>query len=641
MCGIAGIIHFDSQPVDRRQLQRMTDAIGHRGPDGEGIWIHGGAGLGHRRLAIRDLSDAGKQPMLDDTGMICVTYNGEIYNYAELRETIERQCGYQFRSHCDTELLPIGWRLWGEELFQRLEGMYAIGIWDTRTRVLTLARDGIGIKPLFFATDDRRVLFSSELKGVLAAGDVPERIDPGALHTYLACGYTDPHTTLLQDIEQVPPGTICSFSIDGRRARQFWAPRRQPLIHHLDEAAEAILTTLHTVTTEMLISDVPIGLLLSSGIDSATLAMLLDGDAPSFTAAFDERSHDESDAARRIAAAAGNQWSSVPVDRGTGVAQDFLAVAQAVDGQLADSSCLAHFALCRAVRREVVVALAGDGADEFFGGYPTYNASRIASWLGPLVPARLASSIGQALAASTGESETRLPKAEIAARFLLGLTAPAGTEHVEWRRLTPHSLLPSLYGPAMQPIAGRDALAAYRDALSQSDGHLLDRCLVADQHVYLPGDMLAKVDRMSMAHGLEIRVPFLDRRIMQLAGQIDGRLLAPLRGPTKRVLRYALRKLNAPADIVDGRKKGFNVPIARLLRTELRGIGDVLLERNVDLFEPFLDPGALRALWREHLERRRNHAYCLWAIMIFGAWLLQRRGLRGIAPPELQLQANA
>ncbi len=641
MCGIAGIIHFDSQPIDHRQLQRMTDAVAHRGPDGEGIWIRDGAGLGHRRLSIRDLSDAGKQPMLDDTGTICVNYNGEIYNYAELREAIERQSGYQFRSHCDTELLPIGWRLWGEKLFQRLEGMYAIGIWDTRTRVLTLARDGIGIKPLFFAADHRRVLFSSELKGLLAAGDLPDRIDPAALHTYLACGYTDPNTTLLLGIEQVPPGTICSFSVNGRHASRFWAPRREPSIHRLDDATDAVLAILRKVSAEMLISDVPIGLLLSSGIDSATLAMLLDGDVPSFTAAFEECSHDESDAARRIAKAAGNRWFTVPVDQGTGVAQDFFAVAHAVDGQLADSSCLAHFALCRAVRREVVVALAGDGADEFFGGYPTYKASRVAGWLGPFVPASLANTLGQMLAASMGQSETRLPKTEVAVRFLLGLAAPAGTEHVEWRRLTPRHLLPSLYGSAMRPLANHDPLATYRAAVDQSGGNILDRCLIADQRIYLPGDMLAKVDRMSMAHGLEIRVPFLDRRIMEIAGQIDGRLLAPLRGPTKRVLRHALCKLKAPADVVEGRKKGFNVPIARLLRSELRGIGDILFERNPDLFEPFLVPDTLRALWREHLARSRNHAYCLWAIMIFGAWLLQLRGLPSVAPAGLQLQAHA
>jgi asparagine synthase (glutamine-hydrolysing) len=575
--------------------------------------------LGHRRLAIRDLSSAGRQPMLDVSGEVCVTYNGEIYNYEPLRRQIEREAGYRFRSTCDTEILPIGWRLWGEGLFERIEGMFAVALWDRARQQLVLARDGVGIKPLYIAHVGNVLWFASEIKGVLASMRVPVRIDTAALHTYMAAGYPERDSTLLQQVRQLAPGTVQRWSASGCVDRRYWQPRRDPVIRNSCEAADAVKACLLEVTSEMTISDVPIGLLLSGGIDSALLALTLGNKMPCYTACFEERSHDEAAAARAIASVAGSPWKAVPVGNSSGTVEDFVAAALSVDGQLADSSCLAHYALCRAVRREVKVALAGDGADEFFGGYPTYLASRAASILAPVVPRLLARRASSWLARSVSIDESRLPWREVAARFLAGLAYALKGHHAEWRRITPASSLPALYGPAMRYLLETDPLREYRDAAT-ADGNVLDRSLLADQLFYLPADMLVKVDRSSMAHGLEIRVPFLDRRLMDLARTLHGSLLAPLLGRNKRVLRSVLGTLNAPPDSITGPKRGFNVPLARLLRNDLRAMGEELIERNVDVYEPWLAPDGLRRMWREHIQGLANHAYPLWAVLVFGIW---------------------
>ncbi len=621
MCGVAGILRLDSEPVDRAALERMTQALAHRGPDGHGIWIDGPIGLGHRRLAIRDLSDAGRQPMTDPDGEIVVSYNGEIYNDVPLREEIRRATGHAFRSGCDAEILPLGWRIWGEELFERIEGMFAIALWDARDRSLVLARDGVGIKPLYHAHSAGRLLFASEVKGLLACGDMRPRVDAAAFHGFLASGYAEPEGSLLEDIEQVPAGTVLTQRGGRRMMRRFWQPARRATIEDEREACQHIEATLSTVCEQMRVADVPAGLLLSSGIDSALLATMARASLPCYTAWFEERSHDECADAERIAKFTGNPWSRVRVAGDTSLAEDFLHMVEHVDGQLADSSALAHFSVSRAVRREVKVALAGDGADEFFGGYPTYRASLVAQHLHGWVPRRAGTALGRLLGRRFGGSdESRMPWHELLARFVMGLSNAPRQPHAEWRRLAMPHLLPELYGAAMQPLLGNDPLHTYRARLDETHGTTLDRCLVADQRHYLPADMLMKVDRMSMAHGLEIRVPFLDRRVMDLAGSIAGPLLIRATGPSKRVLRALARDSGLPADIVRARKKGFNVPVARTLRGELRPLCERLLDREADLFEPLLRPDAIRRLWNEHRSRQLNHGYLLWTLLVWGAW---------------------
>jgi asparagine synthase (glutamine-hydrolysing) len=556
---------------------------------------------------------------------VTVTFNGEIYNDVELRQRLAREHGYVFSSTCDTEVIPAGYVAWGSSLFGMLEGMFAIALWDSRDRSLTLARDGAGIKPLFLSRSGTEVSFASEIKALLQNPRQGRAIDDGALHTFFAAGYAGPVATTLAGIEQVPPGTVRRINKSGTSDRRFWQPARAPDIFRLSDALDAFEPVWRAVTAEMLVSDVPVGVLQSGGIDSSLVTMAVRGRDPKprlFTAGYAESTHDETELAGVVARLSGLPHEIVPMGEDAHPADTFAAVVYHTDGQLADSSAYSTYRLFAVMRRHLKVVLAGDGADEFFGGYPTYRASRVAGFAGPVAPTALAAMLGRFLADRGGTDERRLPAREVAARFLLGLSA-GRTAHVEWRRLLPAHLMDRLYGPRLKPLATRiDPLADYRAALGRSSrGTLVDACLLADQSYYLPGDELAKVDATSMAHGLEVRVPFLDRRIMDLAGRVDASLLTPFMGRDKLMLRAALANMGVSSRVTRARKRGFNTPIAGLLRTSLAPLAADLLDERADHLFPYLDPAAVRSLWHEHRRGARNHAYLLWCVLVFAAWL--------------------
>jgi len=416
----------------------MTRALAHRGPDDEGFHEAPGIALGHRRLAVRDPGPAGHQPFADPAGEVVVVFNGELYNDGELRSELSRRHGIRFRTRCDTELLPLGFRVLGPDLFARLEGIFAVALWDARARALYLARDGAGVKPLFTSGGGPRWRFASELKALLEDPEQPEQMDGAALHAWLAQGYVAPDRTLLTGVGQLAPGTVRRISGDGVRDVRFWQPVRKPDIRRLDDAVDAVAATLPPVVEQQLVSDVPVGVLQSGGIDSTLLTFTLRGRErlPVFTARFEEPSHDESARATRAARAAGVEHHLVPV-AGDDVGADFEAMVRHFDGQVADSSGLAFYALARAVRRHTVVVLSGDGADELFAGYPTYRATRLAARLAGRVPSALleaARRLGDRLARG---SETRLPAAAVLARFAAGLAEPGIGCHAAWRRLWP------------------------------------------------------------------------------------------------------------------------------------------------------------------------------------------------------------
>ncbi|MDX2235656.1 MAG: asparagine synthase (glutamine-hydrolyzing) [Hyphomonadaceae bacterium] len=623
MCGIAGLRRLDGASVNPAILDRMTDTLVHRGPDGRGVHRQGPVGLGHRRLAIRGLGADGAQPMSDVRGRIWVTYNGEIYNDREIARDLERDFGFVRRTTCDTEILPAGFLAWGAGLFQRLEGMFAIAIWDAENLSLTLARDAAGIKPLFVQTDAHAIRFASEIKALLADPATPRRIDPATMLQYLALGYCGPRETLLADIAQVPPGT--SMTHDGVRwtQRTFWRPRRAPDIMRLDDAVAAVGATLDAVVNDMLIADVPLGVLQSGGIDSSLVSLSLRAPAetPLFTARFADASHDETPLARLIAAKIGARHEIVDVEAIDDPTRVFRTMACAVDGQLFDSSGYAFLILAEAIRGHVTVALSGDGADEFFAGYPTLQATRIAGAVGRMAPRGLMRAAANTVWMLDAAAETRMPPTETAGRFLSGLPE-ADRAHARWRQLAPDPVWRSVLGPALRAtLAGFDPFAGYVAAMGD-EGSLPDRAMIADQRHHLPADMLRKVDAMSMAASLEIRVPFLDRRMMDLAGRIDFRVLRDA-GGGKRPLRRLAALKGAPDALAGGPKRGFNTPVARLLRGPLAALAGDLLDTNADRLSPLLDPMAVRALWRDHAARRANHGYLLWAILVFAVWTME------------------
>ena len=626
MCGIAGIFNLNGSPVSRSALQRMTATLVHRGPDGEGYWTQGNVGFGHRRLAIRDLSQRGQQPMIDPRSQIVVTYNGEIYNDRALRPLLSEQV--EFHTTCDTEIIAPAFQQWGLEAFSKFNGMFAIGLWDPAQQILVLARDPIGIKPLYFSVVGSSLRFASEIKALLALDDQPRKLDPSALHRFLAQGFPGPDCTLLEGVRALPPGSILVANSKGFHIERYWRPTRSGEITNLDDAVAEFDTLWRQVLDDHLVSDVPVGLLLSAGIDSALVATGLRGhhDLATFTASFARRDFDESAAAAEIAAACGLPHQVVMADNGHDVADRFVSAVRHYDGHCADSSGVAFHAVCEAAAAHARVVLTGDGADEFFGGYETYRASRLAAMVGKLVPRGIAQTAAGLFSGAGRQGNVRVSKAEKMYRLLSGIAAAPDCPHPQWRRYTYPHHLDLLYTRIMHDaVDDEDPLGDYARAIRESPGALVDRCLVADQFYYLPGDLLVKSDAMSMAHSLEVRVPFLDRRIMEFAGRLSHSLLTPFRGPDKRVLRAALMRQNIPDDIVSAPKRGFNVPVAHLLRTELKGLGDSLLDQHGDLFSPYLAPEGVRRLWSEHLEGRANHGYLLWAVLTLATWLSETR----------------
>jgi asparagine synthase (glutamine-hydrolysing) len=624
MCGIAGLFCRDQRAADRATITAMSNALVHRGPDGEGFWLDGSIGLAHRRLAIRDLTDAGRQPMLDAAERVVVTYNGELYNDQELRKELERDFGFVFRSSCDTEILPYAYLAWGEAMFERLEGFFAIGLWDRRAQRLILARDGIGIKPLYFFEDDSLVLFASEVKGILASGKVEAELDPTSLHTFLAAGHPGTRQTIFRQIKQVPPGSVIGFSRTERAERRFWRPTRAPTIDNLGQAVDLLQSTIETVVKSQMVSDVPLAVLQSGGIDSSLITLTLGRlglKPPLFTAGFAEKSHDETDIARQIAASAGLSLKVIDGEASGDAEAALRSVVYHFDGQCADTGALGFYYLARAVRRHCTVVLSGDGGDEFFGGYDTYAATRAANVMRRFVPRGLAGTIGRFAYDAVGGNEKRLPAAAQLARFSLGLSEPGNRPHLQWRRLVPRFIAEQIYGPRMSDLSAADPFCEYAEYYSEPHARLLDRALIADQRFHLQS-VLAKVDAMSMAHSLEVRVPILDRRMMDLAGSMDISLLNPSpKGPPKYALRKLAERLGMPRSAVWSRKRGFNVPIAQLMRRGgLQAICGRVLDKDADIFSPYLKPDPIRALWRDHLEGKRDNAFALWPVLTLGIW---------------------
>ncbi|HEV2109743.1 MAG TPA: asparagine synthase (glutamine-hydrolyzing) [Gammaproteobacteria bacterium] len=623
MCGITGIVYRNDRAVNPTVLRGMMDRLIHRGPDDSGIWIERNVGLGHRRLSIRDLTVAGRQPMQDPSGQVVVSYNGEIYNDQELRAELERRHGAKFHTRTDTEILPLGYLVWGDGLFERLEGMFAIALWDRRQRRLVLARDGIGIKPLYYYADEKTILFGSELKALLAAGAIKPELDPAALHTFLATGFPGPGGSLVAGVRQVRPGTILSFAADEAQERVFWRPRRSADIVRLDDALDEMRDLLPEVVASQLVSDVPIGVLQSGGIDSSLVSLTtrrLTGDLPLFTASFSEASHDETALAAQVAGIAGLKHHVLRVEDDINPVETFRTMVRHFDGQCADTGAYAFYRLCGEVRKHTTVVLSGDGGDEFFAGYDTYRASQYARTLRPWLPASLLRVFGHFMYFRGARDESRLGTCAKLSRFALGLAAGDRHAHMQWRRLVPAFLLPRMYGTAMAPLLDVNAYGEYESSADDAPAESLDEWLLSDQRFHIQS-ILMKVDAMSMAHSLEVRVPLLDRRVMDFAGRCAADMLLPDKGPNKLLLRKLAGHLGAPPAVLRAGKMGFNVPIARMLRKELAPLADHWLEHNPDVLAPYLVPGEVRKMWREHKEARVNHAFALWPVLNMADWL--------------------
>jgi asparagine synthase (glutamine-hydrolysing) len=622
VCGIAGRLNFKSQrPVEAPVIGAMCDLLAHRGPDGSGVWTDGPVGLGHRRLAIIDLSEAGRQPMATPDGRLTITFNGEIYNFLELRERLEAR-GYVFRSHSDTEAILHAYREYGPECVTHLRGMFVFALWDRDERTLFIARDRVGKKPLSYRVDRDGIAFASEPKAFLAEEGFEAEADPRALLHYLTYQYVPAPQSAFRGVHKLKPAHTLLIR-DGRiEERSYWQLKYQPKRKWTEQdAVAAVREKLEEATRIRLISDVPLGAFLSGGIDSGTIVALMSkvsaGRVRTFSIGFEEEEFNELPFARQVAERYGTEHHEFIVR--PSALEILPKLVWHYNEPYADSSAIPTFYLAELTRRHVTVALNGDAGDENFAGYSRYLANVLASRYERFTPAPLQGlfrSAGSRLrrGASSGTFRNRL------GRFTEALGEAPDRRYLRWMVHFHPSQYQHLLSPDFQAAVGdEDPSAPLMQTFAQSTGSdLVERMLDADVQHYLPDDLLVKVDIATMAHSLEGRSPFLDHELMELVATMPSEL--KLHGTTK---KHLLRKIAAdllPASVLERPKQGFGVPLERWFREELRDMAtDLLLSprsRQRGLFQmPFVED-----LLRAHVSRERAGHYQIWNLLMLESW---------------------
>jgi asparagine synthase (glutamine-hydrolysing) len=628
MCGILGHFAVGGARADPQRWLRLVNVLAHRGPDDSTFWHEGRFTFGHRRLSIIDLSQ-GQQPMATDDGAVVVTFNGEIYNYVELREELSGR-GHRFRTRSDTEVLLHGYREWGTGLPAKLLGMFAFAVADRRRQELFLARDRFGEKPLLYAEHAQGVAFASELKALVRLPFVARELDEEALPAYLCLNYVPGEQTLIRGVRRLRPGTWRLWNASGHvKASVYWEPpepRAPDLALSMDEAVERLEALLDESARLALRSDVPVGVLLSGGIDSSLIAQSAARAgrlAAAYCLTFAEATHSEWPKAQKTAAALGIPLTEIRLDEGA--LGQFAQLVEHADDPLADSSALAVWTLSREVAREVKVVLSGDGGDELFGGYLTYPATLWHASTGWRLPGSL-----RRLLARTGDrlptSEAKVSASYKAWRYLRAADLPPSQAHFTWNG----TWLPD---QAQRLLAKSDARAAAPTVLARlAEVHglpvspTLRQLQEADVTEYLPNDILTKSDRMSMAHGLEIRSPFLDPALAAFALRLPATLKVALNGRTKRVLR-ALASRTYLVDVAHAPKQGFSIPVHAWLRGSARPLIEDLLSAASLREIPVLDAAGVRSVVDAHMSGRRSYGFELWGLAVLAAW--HRRFVRG------------
>ena len=618
MCGIAGFTHLDGAPgADRIWADRIweaTLALKHRGPDQQGVWESEQVSLGAVRLKIIDL-EHGQQPM-SAAGAVIV-FNGEIYNHAELRAELER-LGHRFDSRCDTEVVLRGFLQWDTAVFSRLRGMFAVALWTQAERRLILARDRLGIKPLYFARKARDLYFGSELKSILLHPEIERRLDLTGLDHYLSLNYVPWPHTLVEGVEKLPSGHWLEWKDGAIRSEPYWKLNFEanPRLD-LDSAKEQLDRLLRDSVREHLVSDVPLGIWSSGGLDSSTVLHYAAQAVPglkTFSVSFRGRKFDESPYFREVAQHYGtdhHEFDLNPEADLPGVIED---IAYYSDEPSADAGAVPVWFLSKMCREQVTVALSGEGADELFGGYNTYRADAYARTL------RLAPRPLRQMAAAAAHllpvSDEKIGLEYKLTRILDGSLLDPLDAHLYWNGSFSTQEKRSLrnghpWTPA-EPLRFPGETQGY-----------LNRFLWLDQSYYLQDDILYKCDRMSMAHSLEVRPPFLDHRIVEFAATLPEHL--KIRGSRLKVVLRELMRDRLPKSVVVRPKEGFDIPVHQWLRTVLRPLlTDTLSERQVQESGVFSWPAIDRIL-RKHLDRRANLGYHLWGLLTLFLWMKRWR----------------
>jgi asparagine synthase (glutamine-hydrolysing) len=610
--------------VSSEDIDRMVRTLAHRGPDEEGTVALDGVGLGMRRLSIVDLA-GGQQPFANEDGSIHLVANGEIYNFEELRETLVAQ-GHRFRSRSDVEVLVHAYEEYGEAFLGRVKGMFALALWDDRTRTMLAARDRAGEKPLYYALTPDGLRLASEIKALLSRPEVSRRLDAEGLDQFLTYEYIIAPRTIFADIRKLPAGHFLRYRNDRVTVERYWdaariavRPWREP------DAVDALRAALRKAVASQMMGDVPVAAFLSGGIDSSAVVAFMSeaarargGPVNTFSMGFADGSYDELSYAREVAGHFGTTHRE-----GT-VTPDLLDLFEKLvvhlDEPFADVSLFPTYLVSRMARAHVKVALTGDGGDELFGGYDTYIAQRLASRLAHLAP-ESAMAVLDRLVSWWPPADKKKGLVNKVRRFVQGSAhAPADIEHYRWMTFLGPRAKRQLYSAGLQAAIGdADVYAPVRERLRAPGGDdWLNRQLYADLSIYLADDILVKVDRMSMATSLETRAPMLDVDVMELAFSFPGDL--KVRGMERKyVLKRALEGL-VPARVLTRAKEGFSIPMKQWLRRELSPLMRDLLSPERVRRRGLFDPQIVTRRMDEHLSGRENHAHVLFSLMVFERW---------------------
>jgi asparagine synthase (glutamine-hydrolysing) len=623
MCGIAGFVATGPLHERRHIVQQMTSSLHHRGPDDEGLYLTDDVALGVRRLSVIDLV-TGRQPLANEDGTVHAVLNGEIYNFREVRARLERR-GHRFRTSSDAEVIVHAYEDAGEDCVLDLRGMFAFALWDGVRRSLLLARDRMGEKPLYYYAGPDLFVFGSELRALLGHPDVPRALNLESLSRYLVFECIPAPHSILTGIAKLPPGHTLTVSAEGKqRLSRYWDIRFAPDSSIREaEWIERLRAQLRDSVRAQLVSDVPLGALLSGGIDSGTVvALAARASSPrplrTFTVGFEPPSYDERSYARRVAEHCGTEHHDVVFSSAHALA--FVdKVGDLLDEPVVDGSFLPRYALAQAIRSTVTVALSGDGGDEMFCGYPTFLADRPARWLRQLLPYAFQHAVGAALerlppSPRYGSLDFLLKQfvralpysPEVRTQLLLGGCVPA--EH--GRILAPG------VRQALEPFDPYEEITRSIDQTSLGDP--VERMIYQHSHFYLADQTLVATDRATMAAGLEVRAPFLDHHLVELACRIPTRFKLR-RWTTKYILKRAVTDLLPRATIIR-RKQGLGVPTAGWLRGTLRAVLEERLAPNRVASRGLFTPATVTRLVSEHVSGRRNHRKILWALLMFDAW---------------------
>jgi len=619
MCGITGVV--GSLRTDRSTLQRMNDTLRHRGPDGEGAYWSDDAGLAMRRLAIIDVA-GGDQPIYNEDGRVCVVYNGEIYNFLELRHELEGR-GHRFATQSDTEVIVHAYEEYGVECVERLWGMFALAVWDSRQQVLLLARDRLGKKPLVYYADPHGGLaFASELQALLAHPSVPREVDPRAIDDYLTYLYVPAPTTAYRNVRKLPPGHRLVWHNGTSTVEPYWRVRFADKRRITEaDAVDEFGTLLRDAVRRRMIADVPLGAFLSGGMDSssvvAEMAELSTTPVKTFSIGFGERDFDELRYARQVAERFGTEHHELVVE--PRAAEILPTLVRHYGEPYGDSSAIPTFYVAQLTRQHVTVALNGDGGDELLAGYERHWAARVAARY-DTIPRFVRHGLIRPLIPLVPEPRQRRAFLRRAKRFMTAAHLPVLDRYLHWvGAYTPSQKL-ALYSPDfVDLLGGNDSGHWLREALAP-EPHLdpVDAVLRGDTLLYLPQDCLVKADIATMANSLEARSPLLDHRLVEFCAALPSSY--KLRGRTSKWLLRRLMRERLPEDILTRPKMGFGVPVGEWLRGELRPLLEDALLSSRSLGRGYFRAPAVRALVDDHVSRRADRTSHIWGLLMLELW---------------------